>query len=219
MVALFVAITFILFIAVDILILKVQRKKHPALYNPDIPVFNKRSFHFPAELLLSKGHTWIKILKDGIVEVGIDDFIIKALGKLSVINLAKEGAEIKTGDVILQAVVDKKSLNFRSPINGLVKKVNSSLIGQAIEDPYTNWGIIVVPAGIDKDRSNLMEGKQLADWLKNEVVRLKDFLSLHTPKIGLVGVTMHDGGNIVEGAVANIDETGIEDFEKEFLTF
>jgi len=219
MVALFVAITFILFIAVDILILKAQRKKHPALYNPEYSVFNKRSFHLPAELLLSKGHTWIKILKDGIVEVGIDDFITKALGKLSVINLAKEGAEIKTGDVILQAVIDKKSINFRSPINGLVKKVNSSLIGQTIEDPYTNWGITVIPAGIEKDKNNLMEGKQLADWLRNEVVRLKDFLSLHTPKVGLAGVTMHDGGNIVEGAVANIDEKGIEDFEKEFLTF
>ncbi len=219
MVALFVAITFILFIAVDILILKAQRKKHPALYNPEYSVFNKRSFHLPAELLLSKGHTWIKVLKDGIVEVGIDDFITKALGKLSVINLAKEGTEIKTGDVILQAVIDKKSINFRSPINGLVKKVNSSLIGQTIEDPYTNWGITVIPAGIEKDKNNLMEGKQLADWLRNEVVRLKDFLSLHSPKEGLVGITMHDGGNIVEGAVSNIDEKGLEDFEKEFLTF
>ncbi len=219
MVALFVAITFILFIAVDILVLKVQRKKHPALSNSDFSVFNKRSFHLPADMLLSKGHTWVKILKEGIAEIGIDDFIIKALGKLSVINLAKEGTEVKAGDIILQAVVDKKSINFRSPVNGLIKNANSTLIGRTLDNPYSNWGIKIIPAGFEKDRTNLLEGKQLADFIKNEVIRLKDFLSLHSPKEGLVGVTMHDGGNIVEGAVSNIDEKGLEDFEKEFLTF
>ncbi len=219
MVALFVAITFILFIVIDIFVLKVQRKKHPALVNSAYSVFNKKSFHLPEGILVSKGHTWAKILKDGLVEIGIDDFATKALGKLSIISLAKEGTEIKSGDIIFQAAVGRKGIKFRSPVDGYIKTANSDLIGKILDNPYGNWGITVIPAGIEKNKINLFEGKQLTEWLKNEMERLKDFLSLNSAKVELAGVTMHDGGNIMEGAVANINEDGIQSFEKEFLTF
>ncbi|MCX6152402.1 MAG: hypothetical protein NTX22_17890 [Ignavibacteriales bacterium] len=220
MVALFVAITFVLFIVIDILVLKAQRKKHPAFQTSLTAVFNKKSFNFPEKIFVSPGHTWAKVLQDGLVKIGIDDFAVKALGKISITDIAQKDTIIKRGDVILQAAFGRKKVAFRSPLEGIIKSVNSDIIGKLVTDPYnTNWGLVVAPSKGEENFKYLKTGDELVKWLKEEVTRLKDFLSSNMPKLELAGATMHDGGNIVEGAVSNINEEGIHDFEKEFLTF
>jgi len=220
MTALFVVFTFVLFIIIDIIVLKAQRKKHPAFDLSPIVVFNKSSLLHPEKFFVSSGHTWAQILQDGLVKIGIDDFVLKALGKLSIIDIAKENTVVKKGDIVLQGAFGRKRVTFRSPIDGVVKTANKEIIGKLVNDPYKkNWGLILAPTNIEENFKSLKSGKELVEWLKEEFIRLKDFLSISIPKLELPGVTMHDGGNIVEGAVANINEEGVHNFEKEFLTF
>jgi glycine cleavage system H lipoate-binding protein len=219
MTALFVVLTFILFILIDILVLRAQKKKHPAFDQSSVAVFNKRSFILPERLYISPGHTWVQKLSDGLVKIGIDDFALKALGELSIINLMKENTNIKKGDVALQAAFGRKKISFRSPIDGVVKSENKEIVGKLLNDPYKKgWGLIISPTNLEENLKSLRTGDEVVKWLKGEFIRLKDFLSLNMPKLELTGVTMQDGGNIVEGAVANINEEGIQNFEKEFLT-
>jgi glycine cleavage system H lipoate-binding protein len=200
--------------------LKAQRKKHPAFDLSPIAVFNKSSLLYPEKFFVSPGHTWAQILQDGLVKIGIDDFVLKALGKLSIADLAKENTIVKKGDIVLQGTFGRKKVAFRSPIDGVVKTANKEIIGKLVNDPYKkSWGLIISPTNIEENFKSLKSGNELVEWLKEEFIRLKDFLSISMPKLELAGVTMHDGGNIVEGAVANINEDGVHDFEKEFLTF
>jgi len=219
MVAVFVVITFIVFILADIFILKAQKKKHPAFEPSSSPVFNKRTLVLPQGIFISPGHTWALVNKDGTADIGIDDMIFKALGKISISDIAGQGDLVKKGDVILKGIAGGKSFSFRSPFNGIIQKVNSDLIGKEVSDPYSNWTVQLKPSRYNEDVKDLKTGPKLVDWLNHEFNRFKEFLNANLMKPELVGHTMLDGGNIVEGAVAQIDMDAQNKFEQEFLTF
>lgn len=219
MVALFVLLTFVLFVVIDIFVLKAQKKSHPAFEKTTGAVFNKSSIPFPNQVYVSKGHTWAQQLQDGTVKVGIDDFALKALGRLSITKIASELTRVKQGDVILEGTCSKNSFKFRSPVEGTVKLVNDSILNKTLTEPFTNgWGLIITPGNWEANRNALKTGESLSAWLKEEFRRLRDFIEMSTVKPELVGVTMHDGGNIVEGAISNISSEGLKNFENEFLT-
>lgn len=218
MVALFVVFTFVVLIVVDLVVLKAQKKKHPAFADSTKAVFNKGTLSLPDRIYVSKGHTWAELTPDGLARVGVDEFVLKSLGKIAVNNLIAEQAKVKPGDVIFEGASGKGRFSFRSPIEGTVKQVNKSL--RSIHDPYrADWSILVAPSNWEKNIKTLKNGTALVSWLKEEFSRLKDFLAANSMNTELAGVTMHDGGNIVEGAVAYIKPDGLAKFEKEFLTF
>ncbi|HEX2867067.1 MAG TPA: hypothetical protein VHO03_08490 [Ignavibacteriales bacterium] len=220
MVALFVLLTFALFVVIDIFVLKAQKKSHPAFEKTPGAVFNKSSIAFPNQVYVSNGHTWAQQLQDGTVKVGVDDFALKALGRLSVTRIASELTKVKQGDVILEGTCSNNSFKFRSPVEGTVKLVNESILNRTLSEPFTNgWGLIITPSNWEASRKALKTGESLSAWLKEEFRRLRDFIEMSTVKPELVGVTMHDGGNIVEGAISNISKEGLKNFENEFLTF
>lgn len=220
MVALFVLLTFVLFVVVDIFVLKAQKKSHPAFEKTTGAVFNKGSIAIPNQVFVSKGHTWAQALQDGTVKVGVDDFALKALGKLSITKIASELTSVKQGEVILEGTCSGRSFKFRSPVEGTVKAVNSGILNKALTEPFTSgWGLIITPSNWESNKKALKTGESLSAWVKEEFKRLRDFIEMSTVKPELVGVTMHDGGNIVEGAIANISTDGLKNFENEFLTF
>lgn len=224
MVALFVLLTFILFVVIDIFVLRAQKKAHPAfernsVLNHTSMVFNKYSISSPDNIFVSKGHTWAEKIEDGLVKIGLDDFVMKALGKFTVENIAEANRTVKAGDVILEGAFNGKKIALRSPVSGVVTSVNASLLGKEINDPYADWSVIVNPSSFHTESQNLVSGKQLANWMKDEFRKLKDFLTENTVNVELAGVTMQDGGNVIEGALQNIKEDAIKKFEAEFLTF
>jgi glycine cleavage system H protein len=222
MVAIFVLITFLLFIAVDWFVLKSQRKTHPAFEkNPsvaDIAVFTKDMFRAPLDIFLSKGHTWAQKNDSGLIKIGIDEFILKALGKVAIIKTAPIGQAVKKGDILFESVVDNKALSFRSPVQGTVKFINPVILNKKITDPYgEDWGVLVAAENFSEVKDSLITGIEIKKFLQTEFSRLKDFLHKHTLKPELVGATMFDGGNVVEGAVSSITAAGMDEFEKDFL--
>lgn len=214
MVALFVVLTFILFILVDYFVLKAQGKTHPAFGTSR--VFDKRSFLFPDEVMFSKGHLWLLKLKDGFVKIGIDEFIQKSFGNLTLQPVVAEGASVQRGDNILKASVGRSTINFISPVDGEVKFINKNL-GRQLNDPYgDDWGVVIAPSG-SLDRNGFKVKETAVDWLHQEFTRLKDFLSVHTADTAVAGATMYDGGNIVEGVIALLNDNAVTDFEQKFL--
>lgn len=224
MVAIFVLITFLLFIAVDMLVLKAQKKKHPAFQGnspiADLAVFTKDLFQAPLDLFLSKGHTYAQRNEYGLIKVGIDEFILKALGKIALIKTAEAGQVIKKGDVLFEGTINNKVLRFHSPIEGTVKFINPDILNKRITDPYgDDWGLLLAADNFAEEKNTLFTGAELKSFLNKEFSRLKDFLHAHTLRPELAGATMLDGGNVVEGAVSSITEKGLEEFEKDFLNF
>lgn len=217
MVAVFVVLTFALFLLIDYFVLKAQRKEHPAFVT--YQVFDKGSFLLPDGFLLSSGHTWVKLLKDGLAVIGIDEFVLKAFKNITLKSVLPEGSFIKKGEILLEGVVGNNKIHFRSPIDGEIKFVSKNIEKLNVDDPYnTEYGITVVPKDFSQNSTALKSGKNGLNWLKEEFSRLKDFLTLHTSDPEVAGLTMADGGNIVEGVLSNFDEKTVNEFEKNFLS-
>ena len=217
MVPVLALLTFVAFLVVDYFVLKSQKKEHPAFAT--FSVFNKSSLAIPVQYLLSKGHLWLKAVKEGEYKVGIDEFILKAFKKIQLVNFAAEGSEVKKGDVLFSGKVGDSILNFHSPVDGVVSMINKNIQGRNIENPYEDdWGVTIAPKKSSFEAAALATKEKSVQWLESELRRLKDFLLLHTTDPELAGLTMADGGNIVEGIAHNFNEKTLQAFEKEFLS-
>lgn len=222
MVAIFVLTLFLLFISVDLMVLKFQGKNHPA-FEPQFPlrvspIFERDSFIIPSDIFLSKGHTWLRENNDGLVSVGIDEFGMNALGELSILRCVETGRDVKRGEIIFEGAYGNKRVKFLSPVNGIVSSVNGNLIGKKISDPYKSWGVKLLSNDFSQNPEMFFSGKNALDWMKKESSKLKTFINHHLPKVEAAGTTMFDGGSISNDTVSSLIEQSANDFEKEFLS-
>jgi glycine cleavage system H lipoate-binding protein len=222
MVALYVLLGFLVLLLIDALVMRAQKKYHPAFQKKyeiiENVVFDKVSVSFPADTYISKGHTWAEIQGNGLIKVGVDDFVLKSVGKFIVTKLARKGSLVKKGDPIIEAKLGEKSIAFRSPIDGTVGFINDDLIGKSISDPYgEDWGVILSPINFEKNAAVLKSNENLIDWMKKEFFRLKEYLIDTSVHPQLAGATMLDGGKLIEGVVSQLDQNSIKKFEDEFL--
>lgn len=222
MVALFVLAAFIFFIVLDFAVLKIQGKTHPAfekvLSISGLSILPEMEIKVPGDVLLSKGHIWMKKNKFGLIKLGIDDFVNKALGSISIQNNLNVGKELKRGDVMFEGTVGNKKLKFRSPVNGFVKAINSNPAGRENSDSYSDWNVELSSRDFSAGKGLYFSGSDALNWLKEEFTKLDNFLMINSIRPELAGVTMYDGGKVVEGASANLIKDMAEDFEKEFLS-
>jgi glycine cleavage system H protein len=225
MVVILVLLTFVVFVVLNIIFVKNKKIADVALKtgvrNPQFTspaVFNKKSLLHPDGYHFSKGHTWAKSIDNEKVKIGIDDFLVKALGSILIKKIVPVGTFVKRGDVIFEGVFDSKNVKFRSPVRGYVSEINSNLVDNKIKNPYeSDWGIVINSSDKDSELTSLISGDKVINWMKDEFRRLKDFLASNSFKPELVGVTMYDGGNIVEGIVSSLDEMAMDEFDEKFL--
>jgi glycine cleavage system H lipoate-binding protein len=222
MVAIFVLALFLLFISVDLMVLKFQGKNHPA-FEPQFPqhvspIFERDSFIIPSNLFLSKGHTWLRENSDGLVSVGIDEFGVNALGELSILKCAESGRELKRGEIIFEGTFGNNRVKFLSPVNGIISSVNGNLIGKKISDPYKTWGVKLLSKDFSENREMFFSGKSALDWMKEESSKLKTFINHHLPNVEAAGTTMFDGGSLSNNTISTLVDMSVDEFEKEFLS-
>ena len=145
MVAIFALSAFILILMADHFVLKLQGRTHPAFGSApgiiSIAESSEINYGFPSNILLSKGHTWLKKGNDGLIEIGVDLLGSRALGGLSIARCSEENARIKRGDVLFVGNYGSETVEFLSPINGVVRHINQKVIGNKISNPYNTWGI------------------------------------------------------------------------------
>jgi glycine cleavage system H lipoate-binding protein len=214
LIILFVILTLIIALTIEHIISR-QRKPAMVPHAADVPIFNKSSVYAPNGYFISNYHTWA-YPEDKSVKVGIDNFAVKALGKIFVKDIVKPGMPVKKGDTIIKAEVHGKQINFKSPVSGTIKAVNNLLFNNTVKDAFgKDWGLQIEK----KDNiESLMSGSSAQQWLKKEMRRLKDFLAESSFAPEAVGVTMYDGGNIIEGVLSSLNTDVIPDFEEQFLS-
>ncbi len=222
MVAIFVLSAFLFFILVDLVVLKFQGKYHPA-FEPsfsqlDLSLFEKNRFTIPENTFFSKGHTWLKKVNNELLNIGIDEFGMMALGKLAVVSCAPAGKELKRGDVLFEGAYGNKNVKFLSPVNGIIQSVNSNILGKNNSNPYSTWGVQILSKDFSENKNKFFSGSEAANWIKKECSRLKNFVDKHSQQVNLAGETMFDGGTISNDILYSLVDKSINDFEKEFLS-
>lgn len=171
-------------------------------------------------LFYGPGHTWARLEADGSVRVGIDDFARRLLGKLDRIEAAPAGTALERRDAAFVLHQGTKSVGFAPPIEGQVTAVNMAVLDnpESVQrDPYGNgWLMTLQPKRLAANLRSLRVGEDAARWMREEVVRLRDFLAVQVPA-DAVGATLHDGGEPSEGLLEHFDEPVWARFESEFL--
>ncbi|NMA17511.1 MAG: glycine cleavage system protein GcvH [Clostridiaceae bacterium] len=100
----------------------------------------------PTTLKYSKTHEWIRVMDEGIVEIGLTDFAQSELGSLVFVNLPDEGDEVESGEAFGDVESVKAVSDVISPVSGVVAEVNEVLLDhpELINDsPYETWLIRV----------------------------------------------------------------------------
>ena len=218
MVVILLLIAIAVMVLVDIFVIRAKSAKLGGQFASPT-VFNKKSIIAPEGYYFSKGHVWAQMMGSEKIKAGIDDFVIHALGKLQVSEIIPAGTKIRKGDVMIKGKFDSKLVSFLSPVDGVIDSINKNILGKVISDPYNNdWGVVIKTDNANNSLNPFFLGNNAVNWMKDEFKKLKEFLVMNSYKPGLAGVTMYDGGNVVEGAIANLDDNGMKDFEAMFLS-
>ena len=106
----------------------------------------------------TKEGVWAKIV-DGLVRVGITDYLQKQLGEVIFVKLPRAGEFIEQFEVFSQIESLKAVCDLHSPVSGFITKVNEELEDRPDiinSSPYTAWIIEVQPIKLEEELKNLL---------------------------------------------------------------
>ena len=184
--------------------------------------FDESYVDIPLGLYYDKSHTWAFMEKDGMVKIGINDFLQHTTGHLSRVKMKDTGERIRKGKPVVSIIQNGKQLNIQSPISGIIKEqnkllnTNSSIINSS---PYTDgWIYRIEPTNWIKEIQFLKIGKKYKENIQNEFSRLKEFLSASlNPRVAEYSHVLQDGGALTDGILRDLGPEIWEDFQTNFL--
>jgi glycine cleavage system H lipoate-binding protein/ABC-type phosphate transport system substrate-binding protein len=186
-------------------------------------IFNENMINAPSGLLYDKTHTWAFMEKDGMVRVGIDDFLQHVTGPLTKVKMKNPGDQVKKGEPVLSIIQNGKLLNINSPVSGTIVAQNEILTGNpsAInESPYASgWVYMIKPSNWAREIQFFHMADKYQEWIKTEFTRLKDFLAetIHSKNPAYAQVVLQDGGVIKDHVLADFGPDVWEEFQTNFV--
>ncbi|MEJ5351750.1 MAG: response regulator [Melioribacteraceae bacterium] len=171
---------------------RIQKQLKPRVHIahiPEIEKVGKGEFAIPGGVFISDGHCWASVSQDGTVKVGIDDFAKKLIGKIDSIEFPNLGMTIEKGQPLFSIRQNKKSIQFLSPVSGLVKSINHELSEnlEALEfTPYgKNWICTIDADKLDLELQQLKIGKSAVAFYQEEIEKyinkMKEIVKKESP--------------------------------------
>jgi glycine cleavage system H lipoate-binding protein len=184
---------------------------------------NENSLLVPKGLFFDKTHTWAFMEQNGLVKIGVDDFLQHITGTITRIKLKNPGEKIKKGEYILSIIRNGKQLNLYSPVSGVIKEYNSNLNTDSSvinSSPYNlGWVYRLEPSNWLREIQLLLMSDKYAEWIRNEFARMKDFLALtlSSDKEQYSKVILQDGGELTDSTLADLGPEIWDDFQTKFI--
>lgn len=186
-------------------------------------VFQLESLAMPKGVFYDKSHTWAFMEKDGMLRIGLDDFIQKITGPVSRILLKDEGTKILKGEPFCTLIVDGKKISLHSPVTGIIRSYNPRLIDQAsllYQSPFNEgWVYLIEPGNWAREMEFMRVAEKYRDWLKVEFTRFKDFIAGISTKnhFGAESIVLQDGGEMPANLLQKMGPEVWEDFQTQFI--
>jgi glycine cleavage system H protein len=188
-----------------------------------IGVLTANLLRIPQGMFYSKNHTWAFLAKSGNAKIGLDDFLLQIVGDVNVSHLKFPGEKIRKGEVLAEIDQNGKRLRITSPVSGEIVNVNNSIKESPEilqEDPYgKGWIYAIKPSDWKSETQSYYLGGEASNWITNELVRFKDFLSVSLGKYSSEPslVTFQEGGELRQNILSELDDKIWEDFQESFL--
>lgn len=188
-----------------------------------VPAMSENSIKVPKGLYFDKSHTWAFMEKEGMVKIGIDDFLQHTTGELTSVAMKEPGEIVRKGEKIMTISHNGKKLDIHAPISGTIRERNRSLLFDSTllnNAPFTEgWVYAIEPKNWLKENRFLFMGEKYTEWIGDEITRLKDFIAMEFKSGDLEPslVIMQDGGEICDNVLADLDPKIWENFQTKFL--
>ncbi|MCX6246791.1 MAG: hypothetical protein NTW10_03565 [Bacteroidetes bacterium] len=183
--------------------------------------FNEKAVKAPKGLWFDRTHTWAFMEKDGIVRVGIDDFLQHITGPLTRVKMKYPGEWVQKGEVILTIVQNGKQLSICSPVSGTIRSHNNILNNQTSilnTAPFSEgWVYTIEPSNWMRETQFMFMAEKYTEWLKQEFTRLKDFFANTGIATGYATVALQDGGELNDNVLSHFGPEVWEDFQVKFI--
>lgn len=183
-------------------------------------IFAPQNIASPDGLLYDKTHTWAFLEKSGIVTVGIDDFIRKAIGKADRIECMETGKQIKKGEILASLFFQGKKVQIKASISGTVYETNHDTFDILHSNDLSHsWICKIKPENWRRETDFMIMADQYRQWVRQEFFRLKDFLAENlTPNQKVMQqIILQDGGELKAGCLQELSPIVWEEFETMFL--
>lgn len=109
----------------------------------------------PADLKYTRSHEWLKLLPEGIVEIGISDHAQESLGDLVFVELPEVGRSLAAGEACAVVESVKAASDIYAPVAATVVAINVQLAESPElinQDPYgRGWIMRLKPTAQDAD--------------------------------------------------------------------
>jgi glycine cleavage system H lipoate-binding protein len=189
----------------------------------DIKTINANNLNIPKGLYFDKTHTWVFMDQDGMVKIGLDDFLQHVTGPFTKIKMKNPGEKVKKHEQIMTLVQDGKQLNIYAPVSGTIKEINETLVTDPFvinDSPYQDgWVYMMEPSNWLREIQFLRMADKYKEWLQYEFTRLKDFLAgtINSGQVELAHVTYQEGGELKDQVLRDQGPQIWEDFQKQFV--
>ncbi len=228
MVALFVILTVIAFIAIDALVQRAeareQRRAQPtALTSRERrgSVLALEGVSVPQGMFFDVGHTWVDLDSSGRVRVGVDDFAQRAIGRIDAVEMPEVGRPVRRGETLFVVRQGERTAAFVAPVDGVVAAVNERLArhADAIKiDPYEQgWVCVLRPRNLAQHLRRLAVAGEATTWMNKEIERFRQLIAAHPFKAMARGQVLQDGGRLTDGVLEMMDDETWSRFTREFL--
>lgn len=147
---------------------------------------SKHDFNVPVGVFISEDHTWSSFEPNGLVRIGIDDFVQKIIGTIDDMVLPEIGKKVKKGETLFTLIQGDRKANFLSPISGVVRYQNANLadnINLISIKPYEHgWLCYLEATNLGEDIKSLRIGADAVTWYKNEIDRYINMINTFSSK-------------------------------------
>lgn len=204
---------------------QIKRKNAPVKVTGSFSpaTLNENSILIPRGLYFDKAHTWAFMEQNGVVKIGVNDFILHITGSVTRMRMKNKGDLVKKGEEILSIIQNGKQLNLYAPVSGKIIEQNKTLeTNPSIinSSPYNEgWIYLIEPTNWVREHQLLFFADKYREWMKHEITRLKDFLSDLLGREGekYPGIILQDGGELRDRILSNFGPEVWDDFQTNFI--
>ncbi len=135
--------------------------------------YDKFVFRAREDYLYHQDECWVKQEENGLVTVGITDYMQKTGGDVAFVELLEAGAEVKQGGEMGSMETIKTTMTLVAPVSGVIKEVNGALEDepqQINQDPYgSGWIYKIEPADLADAKQALMDAKTYFPLMEEKI--------------------------------------------------
>lgn len=135
-------------------------------------VADKFIFNVKKDLLYTEDDLWL-MAKNGMVQIGVTDFLQRRGGDIVFVELPTGGSKVVQEREFAQLETIKAVISLKAPINGTIAGVNARLAEKPEkinEDPYgEGWLIEVADSNLGNVQEKLLRAKQYLELMKSKI--------------------------------------------------